>query len=176
MQGSLSYVTSYDYAYDSTTKKRTITATRKVGETVISRNQTITYEERPNSNPDESISYDENNTAHVTKTWYIQGPNGVYDQRISRQENPDGTATIYTYTRTGSSETTKTESGVFNGNTLTLVVSDILRTGKSSFGFCNKSLNAEPEAASTDDSRLKPDSGRLFELFWIQAAGQGHIS
>ena len=59
LQGSLSYVTSYDYAYDSTTKKRTITATRKVGETVISRNQTITYEERANSNPDESISYDE---------------------------------------------------------------------------------------------------------------------
>ena len=49
-------------------------------------------------------------------------------------------------------------------------------SGKSLFGFCNKSSNEEPEAASTDDSRLKPDSDRLFELFWIQAADQGHTS
>ena len=49
-------------------------------------------------------------------------------------------------------------------------------SGKSPFGFCNKSLNEEPEVASTDDSRLKPDSDHLFELFGIQAAGQGHIS
>lgn len=43
-------------------------------------------------------------------------------------------------------------------------------------GFCNKNLNEEPEVASTDDSRLNPDSDHLFELFWIQAAGQGHTS
>lgn len=43
-------------------------------------------------------------------------------------------------------------------------------------GFCNKSSNEEPEAASTDDSRLYSDSDHLFELFWIQAAGQGHTS
>ena len=160
MQGSLSYVTSYDYAYDSTTKKRTITATRKVGETVISRNQTITYEERPNSNPDESISYDENNTAHVTKTWYIQGPNGVYDQRISRQENPDGTATVYTYTRTGSSETTKTESGVFNGNTLTLGTRQISIENSdgvnvsSETWFVDTAGNVEVKTASTVNSNF----------------------
>ena len=160
LQGSLSYVTSYDYAYDSTTKKRTITATRKVGETVISRNQTITYEERPNSNPDESISYDENNTAHVTKTWYIQGPNGVYDQRISRQENPDGTATVYTYTRTGSSETTKTESGVFNGNTLTLGTRQISIENSdgvnvsSETWFVDTAGNVEVKTASTVNSNF----------------------
>ena len=49
-------------------------------------------------------------------------------------------------------------------------------SGKSPFGFCNKSLNEEPEVASTGDSRLNSDSDRLFELFWIQAAGQGHTS
>ena len=49
-------------------------------------------------------------------------------------------------------------------------------SGKSPAGFCNKSSNEAPEAASTDDSRLNPDSDRLFELFWIQAAGQGHTS
>ena len=42
--------------------------------------------------------------------------------------------------------------------------------------YCNKSSNEAPEAASTDDSRLNPDSDRLFELFGIQAAGQGHTS
>ena len=42
--------------------------------------------------------------------------------------------------------------------------------------FCNKSSNEEPGAASTDDSRLNSDSDRLFELFWIQAASQGHTS
>ena len=48
--------------------------------------------------------------------------------------------------------------------------------GKSPFGFCNKNLNEEVEAASIDNSRLNPDSDRLFELFWLQAAGQGHTS
>lgn len=47
---------------------------------------------------------------------------------------------------------------------------------KSPAGFYNKSSNEEPEAASTGDSYLKPDSDRLFELFGIQAADQKHTS
>ena len=42
--------------------------------------------------------------------------------------------------------------------------------------FCNKSSNEGPEAASTNDSLLNPDSDRLFKFFGIQATGPGHIS
>ena len=120
VRGNLTYVTIYEYGYDEANKKRTVTTVQKVGDVTVARNQSVTYETRPNSNPDESISYDEDNTAFVTKTWYVQGPNGAYDIRPSRQENPDGTVTVYSYNRSGDSETTTTESGVFSGNTLTL--------------------------------------------------------
>ena len=46
---------------------------------------------------------------------------------------------------------------------------------------CNDLLNCDDllifeHGAVIDDSRLMPDSDRLFELFGIQAAGQGHTS
>ena len=120
LRGTLSYVTTFEYAYDEANKKRTITTVKRVGETVVSKNSTVVYEEESNSYPNENIAYDENDIAYVTKIWYEQGPNGVYDRRISRQENPDGTVTVYSYNRSGDSETTTTESGIFSGNTLTL--------------------------------------------------------
>ena len=120
VRGNLTYVTTYEYAYDETNKKRTVTTVQKVGDVTISKDQSIIYEAKPNVNPDESIRYDESNTAYITKTWYVQGPSGAYDIRPSRQENPDGTVTVYSYNRSGDSETTTTESGVFSGNTLTL--------------------------------------------------------
>lgn len=59
VRGNLTYVTTYEYAYDEANKKRTITTVQKVGDVTVARNQSVTYETRPNSNPDESISYDE---------------------------------------------------------------------------------------------------------------------
>ena len=120
LRGSLTYVTTFEYEYDGTAKKRTTTTIQKVGDIVISRNKSVTYEDRLGNNPDESIRFDENGNQYVTKTWYTQGPNGTYDIRPKRQENPDGTATRYTYVRSGNSETSTTETGVFNGDTLIL--------------------------------------------------------
>lgn len=120
LRGSLTYVTTFEYEYDGTAKKRTTTTIQKVGDIVISRNKSVTYEDRLGNNPDESIRFDENGNQYVTKTWYTQGPNGTYDIRPKRQENPDGTATRYTYVRSGNSETNTTETGVFNGDTLIL--------------------------------------------------------
>lgn len=120
LRGSLTYVTTFEYEYDANAKKRTTTTIQTVGDTVISKNKSITYEDRTGSNPDESIRFDENGNQYVTKTWYTQGPNGTYDIRPRRQENPDGTATVYTYSRSGNSETNTTETGVFNGDSLVL--------------------------------------------------------
>ena len=120
VRGELSEVTTYQYAYDETSRKRTITTQRKVGDTVIGKSRSVTWEDLVSTEPDESIRYDENDAALVTKTWYVQGPNGEYDRRIARQENPNGTVTVYTYNRSGATETTTTESGVFNDSGLTL--------------------------------------------------------
>jgi len=101
-------VTSYTYSYDETEKKRTVVTEVRAGMTLTSKSKSVVYEVKPNTNPDESIRYDENDNEYVTKTWYTQGPNGIYDRRVARQDNPDGTRTVYTYNRSGDTDTTTT--------------------------------------------------------------------
>ena len=118
LRGSLTYATTYEYTYNSTQKSITTLAIQKVGETVVRKTKTVTHNSGISSNPDETIEYDEADNEYVTKTWYTQGPDGQYDKRISRQENPDGTTAVYSYNRSGNLETTTVESGIFSGNTL----------------------------------------------------------
>ena len=175
VRGNLTYVTTYEYGYDEANKKRTVTTVQKVGDVTVSRNQSVTYETRPNSNPDESISYDEDNTAFVTKTWYVQGPNGAYDIRPSRQENPDGTVTVYSYNRSGDSETTTTESGVFSGNTLTLGTRQVSVSNGNGVNVSNESWfidtanNVNVKTASTVNSNFD-EFGRALTTTYLDGS------
>ena len=175
VRGNLTYVTTYEYGYDEANKKRTVTTVQKVGDVTVARNQSVTYETRPNSNPDESISYDEDNTAFVTKTWYVQGPNGAYDIRPSRQENPDGTVTVYSYNRSGDSETTTTESGVFSGNTLTLGTRQVSVSNGNGVNVSNESWfidtanNVNVKTASTVNSNFD-EFGRALTTTYLDGS------
>jgi len=160
LRGSLTYVTTFEYEYDANAKKRTTTTIQTVGDTVISKNKSITYEDRTGSNPDESIRFDENGNQYVTKTWYTQGPNGTYDIRPRRQENPDGTATVYTYSRSGNSETNTTETGVFNGDSLVLGTRQVSISNENGVNvsteswFIDSANNVNIKTASTVNSNF----------------------
>lgn len=130
------------------------------GTTLTSKSKSVVYEVKPNANPDESIRYDENNNEYVTKTWYTQGPNGIYDRRVARQDNPDGTRTVYTYNRSGDTDTTTTLSGVFSGDTLTLGARQISvsngsgTTVSSESWFVDTANSVDVKTASTVNSNF----------------------
>ena len=160
LRGSLTYVTTFEYEYDANAKKRITTTIQKVGDTVISKNKSVTYENRTGSNPDESIRFDEAGNQYVTKTWYTQGPNGTYDIRPRRQENPDGTATVYTYSRSGNSERNTTETGVFNGDSLVLGTRQVSISNENGVNvsteswFIDTANNVNIKTASTVNSNF----------------------
>ena len=118
--GRLAHVTDYEYSFDASSGRRTATAVRTVGGAVVSRSQSVRYDDRAGGEPELDIRFDEDGVGHATRTWYVQGPGGPRDIRVGRQENPDGTETRHRYSRSADSETAVAEKGVFSGGSLSL--------------------------------------------------------
>ena len=100
---------------------------------------------------------------------------GAYDIRASRQENPDGTVTVYSYNRSGDSETTTTESGVFSGNTLTLGTRQVSVSNGNGVNVSNESWfidtanNVNVKTASTVNSNFD-EFGRALTTTYLDGS------
>ena len=100
---------------------------------------------------------------------------GAYDIRASRQENPDGTVTVYSYNRSGDSETTTTESGVFSGSTLTLGTRQVSVSNGNGVNVSNESWfidtanNVNVKTASTVNSNFD-EFGRALTTTYLDGS------